>query len=218
MDLDRFKFVNDFYGHLEGDVVLQRVAHILEQNCRRSDVVARYGGDEFVILMPETTIDQSRALASKLRGWVASDPLLRDKNVTGSFGIAAYPLHGSTPQELIQVADSFDVSLETPRRQRRQHHRRQSLRRNQKMEAGCSRSLSRRNSQTPIQHRPGSLRRNPPPHRSIHPLASRRKSERATRSIASLGSRNGNVASAWRWMPKINSPTATRKKFPPTPR
>jgi diguanylate cyclase (GGDEF)-like protein/putative nucleotidyltransferase with HDIG domain len=106
MDLDRFKFVNDFYGHLEGDVVLQRVAHILEQNCRRSDVVARYGGDEFVILMPETTIDQSRALASKLRGWIASDPLLRDKNVTGSFGIAAYPMHGSTPQELIQVADS----------------------------------------------------------------------------------------------------------------
>jgi len=106
MDLDRFKFVNDFYGHLEGDVVLQRVGHILEQNCRRSDVVARYGGDEFVILMPETTIEQARQLASKLRGWVASDPLLRDKNITASFGIAAFPLHGSTPQELIQVADS----------------------------------------------------------------------------------------------------------------
>jgi diguanylate cyclase (GGDEF)-like protein/putative nucleotidyltransferase with HDIG domain len=106
MDLDRFKFVNDFYGHLEGDVVLQRVGHILEQNCRRSDVVARYGGDEFVILMPETTIEQARQLANKLRGWVASDPLLRDKNITASFGIAAFPVHGSTPQELIQVADS----------------------------------------------------------------------------------------------------------------
>jgi diguanylate cyclase (GGDEF)-like protein/putative nucleotidyltransferase with HDIG domain len=106
MDLDRFKFVNDFYGHLEGDVVLQRVGHILEQNCRRSDVVARYGGDEFVILMPETTVEQARQLATKLRGWVASDPLLRDKNITASFGIAGFPVHGSTPQELIQVADS----------------------------------------------------------------------------------------------------------------
>ena len=106
MDLDHFKFVNDFYGHLEGDVVLQRVGHILEQNCRRSDVVARYGGDEFVILMPETTVEQARQLANKLRGWIASDPLLRDKNITASFGIAAFPVHGSTPQELIQVADS----------------------------------------------------------------------------------------------------------------
>jgi len=106
MDLDRFKFVNDFYGHLEGDVVLQRVGHILEEHCRRSDVVARYGGDEFVILMPETTVEQARQLANKLRGWIASDPLLRDKNVTASFGIAAFPIHGSTPQELIQVADS----------------------------------------------------------------------------------------------------------------
>jgi diguanylate cyclase (GGDEF)-like protein/putative nucleotidyltransferase with HDIG domain len=106
IDLDRFKFVNDFYGHLEGDVVLQRVAHILEENCRRSDVVARYGGDEFVILMPETDIEQGQQLASKLRTWLSSDPLLREKNITGSFGIASFPMHGSTPQELIQVADA----------------------------------------------------------------------------------------------------------------
>jgi diguanylate cyclase (GGDEF)-like protein/putative nucleotidyltransferase with HDIG domain len=106
MDLDRFKFVNDFYGHLEGDLVLQRVGHILETNCRRSDVVARYGGDEFVILMPETNMEHARQLASKLRGWVAADPLLREKNISASFGIACYPLHGSSPQELIQVADA----------------------------------------------------------------------------------------------------------------
>jgi diguanylate cyclase (GGDEF)-like protein/putative nucleotidyltransferase with HDIG domain len=106
MDLDRFKFVNDFYGHLEGDLVLQRVGQILETNCRRSDVVARYGGDEFVMLMPETSMEQARQLATKLRGWVASDPLLREKNISASFGIACYPLHGSSPQELIQVADA----------------------------------------------------------------------------------------------------------------
>jgi diguanylate cyclase (GGDEF)-like protein/putative nucleotidyltransferase with HDIG domain len=106
MDLDRFKFVNDFYGHLDGDLVLQRMAHILEQNCRRSDVIARYGGDEFVILMPETDSEQSHQLATKLRSWVCADPVLREKNVTSSFGVASFPLNGSTPQELIQVADS----------------------------------------------------------------------------------------------------------------
>lgn len=79
MDLDRFKFVNDFYGHLEGDLVLQRVGHILETNCRRSDVVARYGGDEFVILMPETNMEHARQLSSKLRSCVAADSLLREK-------------------------------------------------------------------------------------------------------------------------------------------
>jgi diguanylate cyclase (GGDEF)-like protein/putative nucleotidyltransferase with HDIG domain len=106
MDLDRFKFVNDFYGHLDGDLILQRVARILEENCRRSDVVARYGGDEFVILMPETDTEQSHQIAAKLRSWICMDPALRDKNVTSSFGVATFPLNGSTPQELIQVADA----------------------------------------------------------------------------------------------------------------
>jgi putative nucleotidyltransferase with HDIG domain len=91
---------------LDGDIVLQRVAHILDQNCRRSDVVARYGGDEFVVLMPETDAEQSHQLATKLRSWIASDPVLREKNVTSSFGVATFPIHGSTPQELIQVADA----------------------------------------------------------------------------------------------------------------
>jgi diguanylate cyclase (GGDEF)-like protein/putative nucleotidyltransferase with HDIG domain len=106
IDLDRFKFVNDFYGHLEGDLVLHRVGQILEQNCRSSDVVARYGGDEFVILMPETTAPQAVQIAEKLRPAICEDPLLREKTITASFGIASFPIHGSTPQELIQVADA----------------------------------------------------------------------------------------------------------------
>jgi diguanylate cyclase (GGDEF)-like protein/putative nucleotidyltransferase with HDIG domain len=106
IDLDRFKFVNDFYGHLEGDLVLHRVGQILEQNCRSSDVVARYGGDEFVILMPETNAAQAVQIAEKLRPAICEDPLLREKTITASFGIASFPVHGSTPQELIQVADA----------------------------------------------------------------------------------------------------------------
>jgi len=57
-------------------------------------------------LMPETSMEQARQLASKLRSWVCADNLLREKNVSASFGIACYPLHGSSPQELIQVADA----------------------------------------------------------------------------------------------------------------
>ena len=105
-DLDRFKFVNDFFGHLEGDLVLKRVGRILEQNCRASDVVARYGGDEFVILMPESDIDHSRQIAEKLRACIFGDSFLRSKNVTASLGIAAFPDDGATPQELIQIADA----------------------------------------------------------------------------------------------------------------
>jgi diguanylate cyclase (GGDEF)-like protein len=105
-DLDRFKFVNDFFGHLEGDLVLKRVGRILEQNCRSSDVIARYGGDEFVILMPEIEIEQSRQLAEKLRACIFSDSFLRAKNVTASIGLAAFPADGSTPQELLQIADA----------------------------------------------------------------------------------------------------------------
>src|ERR1700752_137480 len=56
--------------------------------------------------MPETNMEQARQLASELRGGAAPDPLLREQNISASFGIACYPLHGSSPQELIQVADA----------------------------------------------------------------------------------------------------------------
>ena len=61
IDLDKFKEVNDGKGHLEGDLVLARVGRLLEQKCRQSNVVARYGGDEFIILMPETGVEQARS-------------------------------------------------------------------------------------------------------------------------------------------------------------
>jgi diguanylate cyclase (GGDEF)-like protein len=106
IDLDKFKQVNDSMGHLEGDLVLARIARLLEQKCRQSNVVARFGGDEFVILMPETSMDQAQILAERLRLWIATDPMLSEHQITGSFGVATYPLHGSTVEDIVRVADA----------------------------------------------------------------------------------------------------------------
>lgn len=106
IDLDKFKQVNDTMGHLEGDLVLARIARLLEQKCRQSNVVARFGGDEFVILMPETSADQAQVLAERLRLWIATDPMLSEHQITGSFGVATYPLHGATVEDIMRVADA----------------------------------------------------------------------------------------------------------------
>ena len=106
IDLDKFKEVNDSQGHLEGDLVLARVGRLLEQKCRQSNVVARYGGDEFIILMPETGIEQSQILAERLRLWVATDPMLAEHKITGSFGVASFPVHGFSVEDIIRVADA----------------------------------------------------------------------------------------------------------------
>ncbi len=106
IDLDKFKDVNDSLGHLEGDLVLARVGRLLEQKCRQSNVVARYGGDEFIILMPETGIEQAQVLAERLRLWLATDPMLEEHHITGSFGVASFPVHGFSMEELIRVADA----------------------------------------------------------------------------------------------------------------
>jgi diguanylate cyclase (GGDEF)-like protein len=106
VDLDKFKEVNDSLGHLEGDLVLARVGRLLEQKCRQSNVVARYGGDEFIILMPETGIEHAQVLAERLRLWLATDPMLEEHHITGSFGVASFPLHGFSMEDLIRVADA----------------------------------------------------------------------------------------------------------------
>jgi HD-GYP domain-containing protein (c-di-GMP phosphodiesterase class II) len=79
---------------------------LLEQKCRQSNVVARYGGDEFIILMPETGIEQAQVLAERLRLWLATDPTLEEHHITGSFGVASFPVHGFSMEDLIRVADA----------------------------------------------------------------------------------------------------------------
>jgi len=106
MDLDGFKQVNDLGGHLEGDRVLAAVATVLDSRSRQSNVSARYGGDEFAILMPETTMEQAEILAERLRSELEADRFLNAHHVTASIGVACFPAHGPTPEEILSVADS----------------------------------------------------------------------------------------------------------------
>jgi len=106
IDLDKFKEVNDTMGHFEGDLVLARVGRLLEQKSRQSNVVARYGGDEFIVLMPDTGAEQAQVLAERLRQWIATDPMLSEHQITGSFGVASFPMHGFSIEDIIRVADA----------------------------------------------------------------------------------------------------------------
>lgn len=106
IDLDGFKQVNDRYGHLEGDKVLTAVANLLNDRVRQSNVVARYGGDEFAIMLPGTRTEQAEVLAERLRASIESDGYLAAHGVTASFGISTFPIHGPTQEEILRVADS----------------------------------------------------------------------------------------------------------------
>ncbi|MBB6215650.1 diguanylate cyclase (GGDEF)-like protein [Anaerosolibacter carboniphilus] len=105
-DIDRFKLVNDSYGHRKGDEVLHRVAEIIKSNLRESDIVGRYGGEEFIVLLPNTNHEDALAVSEKLRKAVEDAVLLgNEQTVTMSFGVSMYPEHGNTQDELIEKAD-----------------------------------------------------------------------------------------------------------------
>ena len=104
IDIDHFKQVNDKFGHQTGDAVLRQVADTLRQHCRATDIVGRYGGEEFLVLMPTTTAEGATRVAEKLRAAVeglASDPIA----VTISIGLASTNPNHPTLQETLSHAD-----------------------------------------------------------------------------------------------------------------
>lgn len=108
IDVDGLKAVNDAFGHLAGDDALRRVAGILRSASRRSDAIGRYGGDEFLAILPETPASGAVILASRLVRQVieARIPTIRDARFLSiSIGIAQYPEAGGTPEEIIAAAD-----------------------------------------------------------------------------------------------------------------
>lgn len=91
MDIDHFKRVNDSFGHVVGDDIIRHLARLLSNNVRDNDVVGRWGGEEFLILCPETDIKGAWALAEHLRGWIAqTDFGIDNMTVTASFGVTDY--------------------------------------------------------------------------------------------------------------------------------
>jgi diguanylate cyclase (GGDEF)-like protein len=109
VDLDELKAVNDRHGHQAGDAVLVELARRLTEATRDVDLVARIGGDEFVVLLPNTDAAGTRTVARKLIGRVNAPPFLVDGAeycVTVSIGLASYPESGDTVNELLAAADA----------------------------------------------------------------------------------------------------------------
>ena len=108
LDIDFFKKFNDTYGHLFGDIVLKSVAQTIKNNLRATDTVARFGGEEFVIILPHTTAQEAfekvESLRRKIANNVVTDSLV-SASVTASFGIASFPETSNSLTELIKDAD-----------------------------------------------------------------------------------------------------------------
>jgi diguanylate cyclase (GGDEF)-like protein len=110
IDIDRFKGINDRFGHEAGDIVLREFSLFLRKNIREEDFACRYGGDEFVIILPETSLENTRQRAEQLREGIKSlNFQFRGNaldNVTLSLGVAVYPNHGLTAEALLRTADT----------------------------------------------------------------------------------------------------------------
>jgi diguanylate cyclase (GGDEF)-like protein len=109
-DLDNFKLINDLHGHLVGSHVLMEMATIILSSVRDTDVVARYGGDEFVVVLPESNIEQAAFVAERVREKIVRHLFTGGRGLrlelTASFGVAGFPQHAQSPQQLIASADA----------------------------------------------------------------------------------------------------------------
>jgi diguanylate cyclase (GGDEF)-like protein len=109
LDLDHFKRFNDTFGHDAGDLVLQSLADLFRNFFRATDICCRYGGEEFAIILPESSSQDAAIRADALRSEVKNLRLQYKKQSLGqltlSVGVAAFPEHGSTSEELLKLAD-----------------------------------------------------------------------------------------------------------------
>ncbi|NKN32292.1 sensor domain-containing diguanylate cyclase [Marichromatium bheemlicum] len=109
LDIDHFKSINDRFGHLAGDAVLRQLAELLQEQVRAADYIARYGGEELVIVLPESDAEESLRLAERLCTTVATTPLKIPERppirISVSIGVAAFPAHATDIDTLFKIAD-----------------------------------------------------------------------------------------------------------------
>jgi diguanylate cyclase (GGDEF)-like protein len=108
IDIDHFKRINDSFGHRAGDHVLQRIAEMLLNGTRQGDYLCRYGGEEFVIVLPGAFLVQAQERAEELRAAIENlqvTPGPHPTHITISLGAAEFPRHGNTPDEVLHQAD-----------------------------------------------------------------------------------------------------------------
>lgn len=103
-DIDHFKNINDTYGHNIGDNVLVKLTDIVKRRIRKIDIFARWGGEEFMIILPESRLENARLLAENLRKLIEETDILRDRTVTCSFGVTEY-YEGDTVDFIVKRAD-----------------------------------------------------------------------------------------------------------------
>nr|WP_246624965.1 transporter substrate-binding domain-containing protein [Oceanobacter mangrovi] len=106
MDIDHFKSINDRFGHLIGDVVLKQIATTLKANSRAHDMIGRWGGEEFLIILPDTSAEMAYRLAEKIRTAIAAEQFEQVDHVTASFGLAACREPGQSARQLLLKADN----------------------------------------------------------------------------------------------------------------
>ena len=115
LDLDGFKSINDRHGHLCGSRSLYEVGSLIRMAVREEDVVSRYGGDEFVVVLPETDAEGALAAAERIRHALNNHVFLEEfgleARLSASFGVSLYPEHGNSPQDLMQKADQAMYSV-----------------------------------------------------------------------------------------------------------
>jgi diguanylate cyclase (GGDEF)-like protein len=109
IDLDHFKNVNDTYGHLAGSKLLSEIGEAVKERCRMIDMAFRYGGDEFVVLLPQTSKENALSVAHRVHKLIRETVWLKDSginvNITASVGVASYPTDSRTKAELLHLAD-----------------------------------------------------------------------------------------------------------------